>query len=376
MELRFTKSVDEVPRDAWNALVHEDDPPFVEWEWLDALEKSRCLGGKSGWVPCHFVMYDGDEVVAAAPAYIKTNSEGEFVFDWSWAEVSEKLDAAYYPKLVLAVPFTPVTGSRVLCKDRALRSKWIPLFAEAALHLAKIGELSSIHVLFPNADEAAEWARCGFLARLGMQYHFENRGYADFEDFLQTLPSKKRTQLRRERAQLARDRVTIDHLPEASLALHAAEMHALYLTTVDKFMWGRRYLNPEFFRTIASTFAHRLDWVVARRDGHVVASAFNARKGSRLYGRYWGTKVELPFLHFNVCYYEGIVECIRRGLSVFEPGAGGEHKRARGFVPTLTHSMHHLMNPRLASLVEDFLARERRAIVDYVVAEGGRAPHI
>ena len=194
----------------------------------------------------------------------------------------------------------------------------------------------------------------------------------DFEDFLATLPGKRRTQIRRERAQIARDGLTLETLAPGALTPELARtMHRLYLTTVDKFVHGRRYLNARFFELVAERFAHRLAWAVARKDGQIVASAFNVKKGGVLYGRYWGTFVDLPFLHFNVCFYHGIDEAIREGLHTFEPGAGGEHKRVRGFAPTVTHSVHHVEDPRLASLVRPYLERERAAILRHVDEERG-----
>jgi hypothetical protein len=220
----------------------------------------------------------------------------------------------------------------------------------------------------------------GYDERLGVQFHFENRGYRSFDDVLATLPSKKRTQIRRERAQPARDGVRIETVPRERIdrAL-AQEMHALYLTTVDKFVYGRRYLNVRFFELVAERFADHLAWVVAtrREDGRerIVASAFNVKGGGVLYGRYWGTHVDLPFLHFNVCFYHGIDEVVREGLRVFEPGAGGEHKRVRGFAPTVTRSAHTFVDPRLRAIVRPFFERERRAVQEHVdEARSGAGP--
>jgi predicted N-acyltransferase len=202
--------------------------------------------------------------------------------------------------------------------------------------------------------------------RYGVQYHFHNNGYRSFEDFVADQPSKKRTQLRRESRQPELDGVTIETLPADGYTPDVvATMYRIYLTTVDKFTWGRRYLTPRFFELVATRFAHRLAWVVARHDGKIIAGAFNVQKGATLYGRYWGTFVEQPFLHFNVCYYHGIRECIRHGWQLFEPGAGGEHKRARGFQPSLTYSVHHLENRQLHGLIGPFLERERAAVQAY-----------
>ena len=207
----------------------------------------------------------------------------------------------------------------------------------------------------------------GFLQRQDIQFHWHNRGYETFEDFLKDLPSKKRTQIRRERAQPARDGVTIRTVDPSEYTPELAKtMHRIYLTTVDKFTWGRRYLNARFFAMVAERFRHRLAWVVAEKDGEVIAGAFNVEKGDRLYGRYWGGFVEMPFLHFNVCYYHGVERAIARKLAVFEPGAGGEHKRVRGFAPTVTRSAHTFVDPRLRAIVRPFFERERRAVQEHV----------
>lgn len=376
LELRIAPRVSDVPAEAWDALIQPDSSPFVEHAWLDCLEQSGCVGEGTGWLPRHLVLYDGDEVVGAAPAYLKMNSEGEFVFDWNWADLAERLGLSYYPKLIVAVPFTPATGHRVLWHPSRDRGETIAIFAKAIQTLTHELELSSAHVLFPEESEARLFEAAGYMMRLGVQYHWSNAGFGTFEDFLRTLPQKKRTQIRRERKQPAKDGVTITTLgPEE---LHGPEgpaiseaMHSLYLTTVDKYFYGRRYLKRSFFDLVRERFAHRLAWTVARdRDGTIVASAFNVTKDRVLYGRYWGTDVALPFLHFNVCYYHGIDEAIRRGLATFNPGAGGEHKRIRGFLPTTTYSAHHIENARFRRLLDAHLARERQAIAEYIAAGG------
>jgi predicted N-acyltransferase len=241
---------------------------------------------------------------------------------------------------------------------------------EVADGFARKAGLSSVHVLFPEKEEADAWDRAGLMHRLTTQFHFVNDGYATFEDFLARLPSKKRTQLRRERGQAAKDGITIaTHAPTEPDKELVHTMYELYLTTVDRFSWGRRYLTPRFFEYVGKHFFHRLAWVLARREGRVIASAFNLKKDKRLYGRYWGAFEEHPFLHFNVCYYHGVDECIREGLSVFEPGAGGEHKRVRGFLPTIMHSAHAVMHPGLGRAIGDYLARERDAVVAMVARE-------
>jgi len=342
------------------------DSPFVEWTWLDCFEQAGCVGEKSGWHPCHAALYDAGRLVAAAPLYVKTNSEGEFVFDWGFADFAHRNGIPYYPKLVCAVPFTPATGSRVLVSPSVAAADRDDIIRALAQNLseqaANLG-VHGVHVLFPSEREAALWSEAGYLVRYGVQYHWHNRGYGCIEDFLKDLPSKKRTQLRREARQPELDGIRIETLSSGDYTEEVVRtMYELYLTTVDKFTWGRRYLNDRFFELVAERFRDRLAWVVARRGERIVAGAFNVRKGKSLFGRYWGTFETLPFLHFNVCYYHGIRECIEQGLEEFQPGAGGEHKRARGFRPTLTYSAHYIEDARLRRALGDFLARERNAI--------------
>jgi uncharacterized protein len=371
--LRSFSQIEEIGQTAWDALIGSDDgapetSPFVEYTWLHCLEEAGCVHENRGWAPHHLALYNqAEELIAALPLYLKMNSEGEFVFDWAWADASRRMGAPYYPKLVAGVPFTPASGARLLVRpDCAVpRATLVRLFADALRKTVDTSEVSSAHVLFPHLDEAQLWEDAGFIGRSGVQYQFHNPGYADFEAFLQTLPSKKRTQIRRERKQPERDGVQIT--TERELTAETIEaMHHFYGLTVDQFMYGRRYLNRKFFELVASRFAHRLAWVIARKDGKPIAGAFNVKKGKTLYGRYWGASETLPFLHFNVCYYHGVEECIREGLSKFEPGAGGEHKRVRGFAPTETFSAHYVKHQRLQSAVHDFVRRERAAIRDVV----------
>ncbi len=387
LELRVLPRIKDIPRESWDALLREGSSPFVEHTWLDCLEEAKCVGEAAGWIPRHLALYDtsadggdgtGGELVAAAPAYAKTNSEGEFVFDWSWADLANRMGIEYYPKLVLAVPFTPANGDRVLVHPKRDRAETIAVFAQALRTLVKELELSSAHVLFPREEEARVWCEAGFMMRHGVQYHWSNRGadgsggkpFADYEDFLTTLPTKKRTQLRRERKQPAMDGVEIATLrPEEYTPEMAAKMYALYTTTVDKYFYGRRYMKKRFFELLVERFRDRLSWVVARKDDEVLASAFNIKKDGVIYGRYWGTHVDMPFLHFNVCYYHGVEQAIREGCTTFNPGAGGEHKKVRGFLPTITYSAHHIEDARFRGVIESFLERERRGVAAYVAEE-------
>lgn len=379
LELTVAHSIRDASEAEWGTLAGEDSSPFVEWTWLDCLEEAGCVGSArggastdhaSGWFSCHLMLRREGELIAAAPAYLKGNSEGEFVFDWSWADLASRIRTPYYPKLIVAVPFSPVTGERVLVKQGEDRGALTSLLARAARDVAgKLGAHGT-HVLFPKEDEASLWEAAGYLARLGVQYHWHNRGYATWEDYLASFNSKRRHQIKRESSHAQKEGISIETLPPEKLTPEAVDaMFEFYSATVDKFTWGRQYLNRPFFELIASRFKRRLAWVFATRGGRPIAGAFNLEKGKRLYGRYWGAREEVPFLHFDVCYYHGVRRSIERGYEAFEPGAGGEHKRPRGFEPTLTHSAHYLESARLREIVDAFLDRERASVRAYVQGE-------
>lgn len=342
-----------------------DEAPFLRYEWLSALEATGCIEPKRGWAAHHLAVRRGDEVMAIAPGYLKGNSEGEFVFDHGFANAAPRFGVAYYPKLIVAVPFTPATGRRVLVRagfdDRLAHAA----VAEAIRAVAEQTDLSGGHVLFLPEASAKEFVRRSFIHRVGVQYHFCNPGYEDFAAFLATMPSKRRTQIRREQ-RAAREQgleLSIRTASELTPAL-ADAMYQFYLTTVDQFAWGRRYLNRNFFEEVfSSPMRQHLEVVLAStQTGQPVAGALNLRGSNALFGRYWGTTANYPFLHFNVCYYQGIERAISLGLARFEPGAGGEHKLARGFLPTLTHSVHHVRDVEFRRAVAAAIARERRAI--------------
>jgi hypothetical protein len=372
--MRLLQRVREVPAPAWNALLGPESSPFVEHRWLDALEETGCVGDETGWIPAHLSIWRRSELVAVAPSYLKGNSEGEFVFDWTWADFAHRAGIRYYPKVVLAVPFTPATGDRVLVAPGEDRAAITRVVAHAAREWCSRAKGSSVHVLFPRQGEAGDWESSGYLARRGFQFHWFRRGAATFDQYLERFTSKRRHQIKRELRAVREAGIAVETLePEQHTPQIARTMHQLYASTVDKHgVWGRLYLNERFFDTVVDRFRDRLAWVVAREiaTGRIVAGAFNVTGGQRLYGRYWGTRTEVPFLHFAVCYYAGIAHCVERGIDVFEPGAGGEHKRPRGFVPTLTHSAHWIVDPRLRAALGPWLERER-ARVEAIVESGG-----
>lgn len=363
IEVRILGAMREIPEDAWDALSGVDEAPFLSWRWLDTLERTRCVGEEAGWLPHHLTFWQGGELLAAAPAYVKDNSEGEFVFDYAWASASHQLGAPYYPKLVVAVPFTPATAQRLLVRRPDDRPALLPALAEALRKLTAALDISSAHVLFPTPDEAAGLAGAGMAHRYGVQFHFENDGYQSYDDFLARFNAKRRHQIRRERREVEQQGLTIETLRGADITPEVVDtMFGYYVSTVEKFAWGRQYLNRAFFEEITAKLSGAIEIVLARDGRRPIAGAFNIAGPRALFGRYWGCSEERPFLHFDVCYYHPVEDCIRRGLARFEPGAGGSHKLVRGFVPTITHSAHHLTHPRLDAAVREFLGRERAAI--------------
>jgi predicted N-acyltransferase len=363
--LRVLDGVRDVPKATWDALLVDDSSPFVEWEWLDMLEQTGCVGADTGWLPAHLSVWRGDTLVAVAPAYVKSHSEGEFVFDWGWAEAAERMGVRYYPKVLVAVPFTPATGDRALVAPGEDRAQATQVLASAARQWCERIGAGGVHVLFPREDEALAWQESGYLRRDGFQFHWFRSGARTYDDYLARFSSKQRNQIRRELRGVREAGITLETLPpEAHTRAVARAMHGFYASTIDKHgVWGRMYLNEAFFDAVVERWRHRLAWVVAREaGGRIVAGAFNVHKGACVYGRYWGAAVEVPYLHFAVCYYEGIRHCIERGIDVFEPGAGGEHKRARGFVPTLTRSVHWLADTRMRAALRPWLERERARV--------------
>jgi predicted N-acyltransferase len=370
IEIQTYASVRELGETEYRALVRPETPPFLRFEWLDALERTGSVAPERGWLPMHLGLRVGGELVAAAPAYAKGNSEGEFVFDHAWARFAQgELGVRYYPKLVVAVPFTPASGPRLLVKEGAPEAALFDAFAVALARICEEAKLSGAHVLFPSEAQSRALAERGLLERHGVQYHWHNAGYTTFDEFLSRFDAKRRHQIRRERRELERRGIGLEVLTGSDLRVSDADfVFDFYTATVDKFPWGRRYLKREFFEEVLATMPDALH-VVVGVDGKTkrrLGGAFNLLGADALYGRYWGALAEVPFLHFNVCFYEGIAEAIRRGLSRFEPGAGGEHKRARGFEPTVTRSAHHLVDRRLRAAIADYLRREVPAVDDEV----------
>ncbi|HEX9183675.1 MAG TPA: GNAT family N-acetyltransferase [Burkholderiales bacterium] len=356
--LRVVGSLAGVPAAQWNALAACN--PFLRHEFLGALLESGCASARTGWQP-QFLLLERDGVLAgAAPLFVKSHSRGEYVFDWAWADAYVRAGLAYYPKLVCAVPFTPVRGPRLLAADEAARE------ALAAAALVAAREFSSLHVLFAPQAEAALLERQGMLLRRTVQFHWANEGYADFEAFLARLSHQRRKTIRQERRRVREAGVTFRWLEGAAIDANDWEFfHRCYARTYLAH-GNRPYLSLDFFQRIGAAMPENLVLVLAERDGAPIAAALDVRDAEALYGRYWGALEHVPLLHFEACYYQGIEYAIARGLARFEGGAQGEHKLFRGLMPVETLSAHWLAHPRFARAVEDYLAREAQGIAQYV----------
>ncbi len=366
MKLDVRTSLADIDATAWDALVG-DGLPFLEWGWLASLEASGCVSAETGWLPQHLTLWDGNRLIGACPLYLKGHSQGEFVFDHGWADAAQRAGIRYYPKLLVAVPFTPATGTRFLSHPDVDRAPIVHTLATALTEVCRANALSSVHVNFCLPDELAVLGKVGFQQRTGYQFQWTNPGWQTFDDYLAAFRSKRRVQIKREQRELEAQGIEITaHSGEAIPDELFEPMFRLYKSTIDKLYWGRQYLNADLFDLLRQRWKHRLVFFVARRHGDIVAGTFTVRKGDVLYGRYWGAFEEHRYLHFNVCYYASIAYCVRNGITRFEPGAGGEFKHLRGFDARPTHSMHYIDDPRLARAIADYLARERPAVAQEV----------
>ncbi|MBU1190220.1 MAG: GNAT family N-acetyltransferase [Gammaproteobacteria bacterium] len=364
MQLRIVDNLDAIPAKDWNVLAG-DSNPFLAHEFLSALEHHQCVGEKYGWLPRHIVVYQNDLLVGAVPLYLKDNSYGELVFDWAWADAYQRAGLRYYPKAVVAIPYTPATGPRLLLHPSADAEQVSQLLIDAALELSHELELSSLHWLFPNATDTARLQARGFLLRKGVQFHWQNHAYRDFDDFLARFTAQKRKKLKRERRRVVEQGIELRTIHGHEASEQEWEIaHRFYASTFDR-KSGTATLSLGFFREIGRTMGDRVVLVFAYDKGRPVACAINLRGRDALYGRHWGCNAEYHSLHFEACYYQGIEYCIRQGLQLFEPGAQGEHKISRGFLPTTTWSAHWIANPQFRTAIADYLQREERAMVDY-----------
>jgi hypothetical protein len=375
-EFRLLGSIADIAPQDWDALLPPAPTPCLHHAYLHALEASGCVGEASGWTPRHATLWTDGRLAAAMPLYLKTHSWGEYVFDWAWAEAYQRHGLDYYPKWLCAIPFTPVPGPRVLGQDPRARER---LMAGVS-RLAESSALSSLHVLFPGERELASLQQNGLSLREGVQFRWSNTGtdgspYADFDAFLGSLNHDKRKKIRQERRRASAHGLSLSWL-NGHTATHE-DWHFLYRCYANTYALHRStpYLNLDFFLRLARNLPEQVVLLVAARAGLPVACAFFLRDEETLYGRYWGAVEPLPFLHFELCYYQAIEHCIAHGLQRFEGGAQGEHKVARGLLPVKTHSAHWIADPRFRTAVDDFLGRERQHMSFYLDELNERAPY-
>lgn len=367
--VNLVPSIAALDADQWDACANPDPAsynPFVSHTFLRALEESRAVGRESGWVPRHLVIEDGAGAIsAAAPAYVKSHSQGEYVFDHGWADAYAQAGGRYYPKLQIAVPFTPVPGPRLLVKPGPKACADEQLLAAAAIEVVRQGSLSSAHLTFLSKDVAERLSALGFLTRIGQQFHWENQGYSSFDDFLATLASRKRKAVKKERQAALSSGIEIEHVAGRGIGeAHWDAMFTFYMDTGNR-KWGRPYLNRTFFSRLGQAMPERCLLVFAKRNGRYIAGALNLIGGDCLYGRYWGAIEHHPALHFEVCYYQAIDYAIAHKVPRVEAGAQGEHKLARGYMPVETYSAHWIADPSLRRAVERFLNQEREAVAQF-----------
>jgi predicted N-acyltransferase len=364
MRTQCLESLADIAPGLWNSLVR-DRYPFLRHEFLLALERHGCVGPATGWLPRHLVCFDDrGRLLGAAPLYLKDNSYGEFVFDWGWADAYQHHRLRYYPKLVSAIPFTPATGQRLLLSSPADPGAAAALI-EHALEEVQRQRLSSLHWLFPTAADMASLQAQGLLRRLGCQFHWRNRGYRDFDDFLDSLTAKRRKNIKRERRLVEEAGLVVRTLQGTEVS--ESEWRAFYDFYRSTFhrRGGIPTLTLGFFQEIAATMGDQVLLVLAQRGRHPVAGAISFRSDHTLYGRHWGCTAEYDSLHFEACYYQGIIYCIHYQLATFEPGAQGEYKVHRGFLPTLTESAHWIAHPGFRQAIAEFLHHETPAVQAY-----------
>lgn len=365
MQAEIHNTLLDISPDEWDRL-NQDGNPFTSYAFLSALEESGSIGGETGWLPKYLCLRDRKGKLAAAlPMYEKHHSWGEYVFDWAWANAWQQCGLAYYPKLIVAVPFSPVSGHRFLVSAGQHGEKTVRNLLIAAIDYAKKESYSSLHCLFPTRHECELLHQQGLSIRHDVQFHWKNHGYPDFRGFLSTMNSRKRKKINRERRRVSEMGVEFKIVNGKALTnSNMEEMHAFYLSTIIAHS-SQAYLSRNFFLLLGERMADDIILIEAHYQGEVIAAALNIRHDAVLYGRYWGCKEEFHSLHFETCYYQAIDYCIKHSLSRFEGGAQGEHKLSRGFLPVITCSAHWMADTRLTTAISDFLELEKAHVAHY-----------
>ena len=366
--LEILDSLSDISSNEWNSLLSADAGPFLRYEFLSALEETHCVGSNTGWQVAHLLLREDKNIVGAMPLYLKRHSYGEFVFDWSWAQAYEQQGMEYFPKALCAVPFTPVQGSSILCALGVNKADVSQKIIAGLKALVTQNKLSSAHVLFSHAAELPGFTEQGFMLRDSVQFHWHNQEFQSFEHFLTVLTMKRRKNIRRERGQVARERISFRHIPGVVSTDQDWEFFNRCYTNTYLEHHSSPYLNALFFKLWAQRLPENLHLIIAERDQQPIAASLLVvdKTASKAYGRYWGAIEHVPCLHFETAYYQAIEYCIEHQIQTFEGGAQGEHKMARGFLPTTLQSAHFIADPRFANAVKHFLDREHQGIGAYV----------
>lgn len=367
-------SLTAVSADEWNAVAG-NNYPFTRYEFLNILESTGCADADSGWQAHHILVRRDQRLIAVMPLYLKSHSYGEYVFDWSWADAYQRHGRKYYPKLLGAIPFTPATGPRLCIVDGENTSVIVQQIIDTLCIRMARSNISSLHILFPQPELRADLLQAGLSERSGVQYHWFNHNFSCFDDFLATFNSRKRKNLRKERARIAEQGLELRILEGREItAEHWQQFYRFYEMTYAKRSGHSGYLNAGFFEAIGGQLHEHTVMALAYHDDIAVAGALYFRDSTTLYGRYWGCVREFDYLHFEACYYQGIEYCIRNGLQHFDPGAQGEHKIQRGFTPIKTFSYHWIADTAFRNAIDDFLRREHRAIEQHIEAAAELLP--
>ena len=365
MKVDFVDSIEKINKEDWKSVLN-NKYPFLQYDFLKALEVTKCVSPEQGWTPFHVVVSDGEMIIAIMPLYIKTDSQGEFIFDWSWADAFYRNGLEYYPKLVSSIPFTPASGPRILFTDQ---SKSLTIIKEITSALKKVSQeqsFSGVHILLAEKDEINKFSREDFSLRTSYSFHWFNNNYESFDSFLKDMTSRQRKNIKKEREKIAKQGITLSRIKGEDISHEMIEtFYQFYQVTYLK-RGMRGYLNFKFFESIIKYSPESILLVMAQNsDGNYVAGALNFYDDQKLYGRYWGCLEEYDSLHFETCYYQGIEFCIEHGLGSFDPGVQGEHKIKRGFCPIETYSAHWIKDARFKEAIDDFLERERTHILEY-----------
>lgn len=360
MTVKVIETLADIPAAQWDALAGNN--PFLKHAYLNALQVTGCASPETGWLAQFITLWNGDQLAGGMPLYIKTHSYGEFVFDWAWAEAYQRNGLRYYPKLVCSVPFTPATGPRLLGKTAEIRARLV----QAALELAHQPDISSLHLLFPHESQAQEMRALGLMLRRGVQLHWRNAGYADVEAYLAGMRRDKRKKIRQERRKVSDAGITFEHVRGEDITPEQWKFFVRCYEHTHVQYNSPQPLNLEFFQLIGATMPEHILLIIGSRDGNPIAAAINFYNHDTLFGRSWGALEYHPGLHFETCYYQAIDFCIKNNIALFEGGAQGEHKLARGFLPSTTWSAHWLAHPQFSKAIEDFLQREAGGVDQYM----------